>query len=158
MSQILTIAGSPCSSPKSSAILNHTQRLLRRHCVHSSAIAVRDLPPADLMYARINSLAIQQAYLAIEEAQGVIITTPVYKSANLGGHMAFLDLLPPDALKDKVVLPIGTSGCSSYLLAPDLSEVRSTHTLRNKMLDKPCNRVAIRHACNEIADRLSAFL
>jgi FMN reductase len=119
MSQIITIAGSPSGSAKSSAVLNHTQRLLRRRCVHTSAIAVRDLPPADLVYARLDSPAIQEAHLALEEAQGVIISTPVYKSAYSGVLKAFLDLLPQNALQGKVVLPIATGGASSHLLALD---------------------------------------
>jgi FMN reductase len=135
MSQIITIAGNPASTAKSSAVLNHIQRLLRRKCIHTSSISVRDLPPADLMFALRNSPAIQEAHLSLEEARGVIIATPVYKSAYSGLLKAFLDLLPYNAFQGKVVLPIATGGSGAHLagldyaLRPVLSALGARHTL-----------------------------
>src|SRR5579883_1164216 len=106
MTHVITIACSPSRSAKSSAILNYAQHLLHRRGAHTSAIVARDLPPEDLVYARLDSPAIQAANLLLDQADGVIIATPIYKASYAGVLKAFLDLLPQNALRGKSVLPI----------------------------------------------------
>jgi FMN reductase len=136
MSHIVTIAGNPSYTVQSSAILNYAQHLLRRNAVHTNAIVVRDLPPEDLIYARLDSPAIQMAHLTLDQAQGVIIATPVYKAAYSGVLKTFLDLLPQNALQGKTILPVATGGSLGHLLAldyvlkPVLSALGACHILR----------------------------
>jgi FMN reductase len=56
---------------------------------------------------------------AVAEADAIVIATPVYKASYTGILKAFLDLLPQDGLKDKLVLPLATGGSQSHLLALD---------------------------------------
>jgi FMN reductase len=136
MSHIVTIAGSPAQNAKSSAILDYIGRLLRRSGVHTNPIIVRDLPPTDLIHARLDSEAVAAANLLLDQAEGVIIATPVYKAAYSGVLKTFLDLLPQDALQGKTILPIATGGSSAHLLAldyalkPVLCALGATHILR----------------------------
>jgi FMN reductase len=97
---------------------------------------VRDLPPTDLIHARLDSEAVAAANLLLDQAEGVIIATPVYKAAYSGVLKTFLDLLPQDALQGKTILPIATGGSSAHLLAldyalkPVLCALGATHILR----------------------------
>jgi FMN reductase len=56
---------------------------------------------------------------AIEQADGIIIATPIYKASYSGLLKVFLDLLPQFALAGKAVLPIATGGSVAHLLALD---------------------------------------
>ncbi len=136
MSHITTLAGSPSRSATSAVILNYARRILKSRGVHTSAIHVRDLPAEDLLFGRTDSPDIQTAICLIEQAQAVIIATPVYKAAYSGILKTFLDLLPQNALNGKTILPIATGGSSSHLptldyaLKPVLSALGACHILR----------------------------
>ena len=136
MSQIVTIAGSPSSSAKSTAILEQIHRLLKRQCVHACNVSVRSLPPEALLYGQASHEAIQEAICKVEQADGVIIATPVYKAAYSGALKTFLDVLPQNILQDKIVLPIATGGSPAHLLAleyavkPVLSALGASHILQ----------------------------
>jgi FMN reductase len=47
------------------------------------------------------------------------VATPVYKAAYTGALKALLDILPPQALRNKTVLPIATGGSPAHLLVLD---------------------------------------
>lgn len=119
MLDVLTIAGSPSASSRSAAVLEHARQTLERHGLRTRALSVRDLPPEDLIYGRVDSPAVLEAAALLRQARGVIIATPVYKAAYSGVLKAFLDLLPQGALTRKLVLPIATGGSPAHLLAID---------------------------------------
>lgn len=98
MSQIVMLAGSPAATAKSTAILCHVRMLLKCSGWKSDAIAVRDLPADDLLHARCDSAAILTTQLLLDEAQGVIVATSIYRAAYSGLLKAYLDLLPQKAL------------------------------------------------------------
>ena len=119
MSDILTIAGSPSISSRSSALLTHVRALLESQGLQTDALHVRDVNAEDLVNANFNGATIRAALNKVQQARAVIIATPVYKAAYSGVLKAFLDLLPQDGLADKVVLPIATGASSAHLLAID---------------------------------------
>lgn len=53
------------------------------------------------------------------QASAVIIATPIYKAAYSGILKAFLDVLPQNALADKIILPLATGGSAAHTLAID---------------------------------------
>lgn len=140
MSRIVTIAGSPSATAKSSAILGLAHRVLKRNAVCSHAITVRNLPPEALIHADTKHPAIQEAVGRVLGSRGLLIATPIYKASYSGVLKTFLDLLPQDALKGKVILPLATGGSLAHLLAleyalkPVLSALGATHILRGVFL------------------------
>lgn len=140
MGKIVSIAGSPSRTAKSVHVINYIQKAFTEEGWHADSILVRDLPAEDLMYARLDSPAIQEAHALIDQATVVVVATPVYKAAYSGVLKAFLDLLPQDALKGKTVLPIATGGSHAHLLAidyalkPVLCALGATHILRGVYL------------------------
>jgi len=55
----------------------------------------------------------------VNEAQVVLVSTPIYKAAYSGLLKSFLDLLPQDGLREKTIVPLATGGSIAHLLALD---------------------------------------
>ena len=101
----------------------------------SSTIVVRELPASALMTADVQHAALRAAVDAVSQAELVIVATPIYKAAYSGLLKVFLDLLAPDALRGKTVLPLATGGSPGHLLAleyalkPVLAALGARHVL-----------------------------
>ncbi|MGG3467518.1 NADPH-dependent FMN reductase [Neobacillus pocheonensis] len=121
MSNIVIISGSPATLSRSSAISAFLESILIKEGNQVSTITVRNLPPEDLIYANFNSPAIQQAKLLVEQAEAVIIVSPVYKASYPGVLKTFLDLLPEKGLEGKIVFPVATGGTYAHLLSLEYS-------------------------------------
>src|SRR5699024_2201287 len=80
---------------------------------------LQNFAPEDLLYARFDSPALKTFTEQLQQADGLIVATPVYKAAYSGALKTLLDLLPERALQGKVVLPLATGGTVAHLLAVD---------------------------------------
>lgn len=132
---ITSISGSPSERSRSAWLTQLALTRLEGVARRSEHIAVRELPAAALLGADAQDPAIAQAVQAVAAAQLVIVGTPIYKAAYSGLLKVFLDLLPPDALRGKTVLPLATGGSTAHLLALDytlktvLSALGARHVL-----------------------------
>jgi FMN reductase len=132
---ITSISGSPSERSRSAWLTQFALTRLEGVATRSEHIAVRDLPAAALLQADAQEPAIAQAVDAVSAASLVIVGTPIYKAAYSGLIKVFLDLLPPDALRGKTVLPLATGGTAAHLLAldyalkPVLSALGARHVL-----------------------------
>ncbi len=132
---ITSISGSPSERSRSAWLTQFALTRLEGVARHSEHIALRDLPAGPLLAAQAHDPAIAQAVEAVAAAQLVIVGTPIYKAAYAGLLKVFLDLLPPDALRGKTVLPLATGGSPAHLLAldyalkPVLSALGARHVL-----------------------------
>jgi FMN reductase len=135
MVKVLAIAGSPSHPSRTYALLESATQFLQQEGFQVDLISVRDLPAEDLVFGRYDSPALAQPKALLEQADGILIATPIYKAAYTGLLKSFLDLLPPKSLLGKVVLPIATGGTIAHLLAidyalkPVLSELGARHLL-----------------------------
>lgn len=119
MGKVLTIAGSPSTTSRSSSVLEFSRIILEENGVNTSHLSVKDIPPEDLVFANFESEAVKMAQSMIEQAQAIIIGTPVYKASYTGVLKALLDLMPQYALSGKTILPIATGGTITHLLSID---------------------------------------
>lgn len=119
MSLVVTISGSPASDSRTEGLARQVGQTLGASGFEVEAVNVRDLPAEALLHARLDSPALQRAVGLIERAQGVVISTPVYKASYTGILKAFLDVLPQFGLNGKVVLPLATGGTLAHVLAID---------------------------------------
>jgi FMN reductase len=132
---ILLLAGSPSASSRSTRLLNHIGEKLAALGHQYTRIDVRDLPAQALLHADFGNPELQAALARVEQAEAVVISTPVYKAAYSGVLKAFLDLLPQFGLTEKLVLPLATGGSQSHMLAldyalrPVLSSLNPKHVL-----------------------------
>jgi FMN reductase len=119
VSDILTIAGSPSHTSRSSAVLALVRNFLYDYGLSTDALSVRDLDATELFSANANGATVRDGFARVHQARAIVIATPIYKAAYSGVLKAFLDLLPQDALADKLVFPIATGGSPAHLLAID---------------------------------------
>jgi FMN reductase len=119
MATILTVSASPSVRSKTA----RTRHLIDGHLTAAGhtvhPLDVRDLPPAALLAADTSHPAIAAAIDLFEQADGVVVATPVYKASYSGLLKTLLDLLPQRALADKVVLPLATGGSLAHVLVLD---------------------------------------
>jgi FMN reductase len=119
MSLVVTITGSPSPGSLTAQLTAEVGAAIAGHGFEVEAINVRDLPPDDLLHARLESPALQRAFGLVERARGVVVSTPIYKASYSGVLKTFLDLLPQFGLAGKVVLPLATGGTLAHVLAID---------------------------------------
>ena len=118
---VLLIAGSPSERSRTAALLEAAGQRLEARGVLVDRLRVRDLSPQALLLADFGHPSISQATGQVAEADVIIVATPVYKAAYSGVLKVFLDLLPQDGFKGKVVLPLATGGSPHHMLALDYS-------------------------------------
>jgi FMN reductase len=119
MAVIATISSSPSLSSKTDAVLSDIARQLQRAGHVVVPIVLRDLPAGPLLRGDAHDPDVARAVSALDAADAVVVTTPVYKAAYGGLLKTFLDLLPQFALRGKVVLPVATGGTSAHVLVVD---------------------------------------
>jgi FMN reductase len=119
MSSTLIITGSPSPTSRTTRLGSLVSHRLAAMNVDSSLLELRSLPAEELLHARVDAPAIAEAVASVERARGVVVATPIYKSAYSGLLKTFLDLLPQFALRDKVVLPLATGGSLAHVLSID---------------------------------------
>ncbi|MFJ5528962.1 NADPH-dependent FMN reductase [Streptomyces sp. NPDC093261] len=119
MPTILAVSGSPSPVSLTHRVLTRAAERLggRGHLV--DVLAVRTLPPAELLAADTRHPCVAAAVRRFTEADAVVLATPVYKAGYSGLLKAYLDLLPQFALEGKVVLPLATGGSLAHVLALD---------------------------------------
>lgn len=119
MAVIATISSSPSSSSRTDALLSHVVRRLEGAGHEVRPIVLRELPAEALLRADPTDPRVAAAVQDLLDADGVVVTTPVYKAAYTGVLKTFLDLLPQYALAGKAVLPLATGGTPAHVLAVD---------------------------------------
>jgi FMN reductase len=115
---IVALSGSPSDPSRSRGLLRHVLARFAEGPTRAE-IVLRELPPAALLRADAEEPAIRRACEQVAAARLVLISTPIYKASFSGLLKVFLDLLPPDALRGKTVLALGTGGSAAHLLALD---------------------------------------
>ncbi|AWM59568.1 NADPH-dependent FMN reductase [Stutzerimonas stutzeri] len=116
---VVSLAGSPSQRSRSGVLLDAAGDWLQRHGVEVVRYAVRDFEPADLIHARFDSPVVQRFAEHVEQADGLLVATPVYKASFAGALKTLLDLLPERALANKAVLPLASGGSAAHMLALD---------------------------------------
>lgn len=139
MVRILLIGGSPTHPCKAHYLLDYAKYLLEAQSqttnIKVTTLLVRDLLAEDLAFGRYASPALIYPKKMIEDADALIIASPISKAAYTGLLKSFLDLLPRGILSQKVILPLSTSNTIAHSLAleyslkPVLAELGATQIL-----------------------------
>ncbi|MBM9508225.1 NADPH-dependent FMN reductase [Actinacidiphila acididurans] len=140
MATVLSVSGSPSPTSRTARLLRHLDARLasRGHTV--TPLDARDLPAQALLSADAGHPAIVRAQALFEQADAVVVGTPVYKAAYSGLLKALLDVLPQHALAGKTVLPLATGGSTRHVLAidytlrPVLSSMGAAHIVQGWFL------------------------
>lgn len=136
MATVLSVSGSPSPTSRTGRLLRHLDARLAARGHTLVPLDVRDLPAEPLLRADVAHPEIARARALFEEADAVVVGTPVYKAAYSGLLKALLDLLPQYALAGKTVLPLATGGSTAHVLAidyalrPVLSAMGASHIVQ----------------------------
>ena len=99
--------------------VNAIQQYIQENLEEVEAIEVFALPAEDLISANFASEAIRKANAKVEQADVVVVLTPVYKAAYSEILKTYLDLIPQKGFEEKHIIPIAVGGTPHHLLAID---------------------------------------
>lgn len=119
MPTVLLIAASPSPRSRSAALLAAAAERLQQLGLSTRWLHLNELPAQALLFADSRNAQLQAAVAAVQEAQVVVLATPIYKASFSGLLKVFLDLLPQQALRGKLVWPLASAGSPAHLLALD---------------------------------------
>ncbi|MFC4559053.1 NADPH-dependent FMN reductase [Virgibacillus kekensis] len=134
MVKIVILSGSPSEISRSDCVLKYLGRVLQEEHFFVTHFSVRDVPQDDLFLGKFDSPVIKRIAEHIQDADGVIVGSPVYKAAYSGVLKALIDLLPQDVLQNTPVLPLMTGGSPSHLLALEYALKPLLATLKGQNL------------------------
>lgn len=163
MSNVVIINGSNASTSRLTAIQQYIEKTIE----NVKVIEVFQLPAQDLISANYLSDAIKEANELVEQADTVVVITPVYKAAYSGILKTYLDLIPQKGLEHKTVLPIAVGGSIGHLLSleyalkPVLSVLGATEILNSVyIVDQQIERLENGHfnIQDEAVERLNQEL
>jgi FMN reductase len=136
MATIVVLSGSPSSISRTAALTRHLAALLDERGHDARVVDIRaDLPAEALIGADTGDPAIAGVVAAIQQADGILVASAVYKAAYTGVLKLVLDLLPHLAFAGKVVLPLLTGAgevhtlALDYALRPVLAALGSYHVV-----------------------------
>lgn len=161
---VVSVGGSPSARSRSGVLLERSRQWLQDRGVEVVTFQVREFPAEDLLHARFDSPQVRHFQDLVAQADGLVVSTPVYKASFAGALKTLLDLLPERALEHKVVLPIATGGSIAHMLAVDyalkpvLSALKAQETLQGIFADD--SQIAYGEGNNpaQLADALQARL
>jgi FMN reductase len=150
MAHVLAVSGSPMEVSRSAVLLGHVSGILSGHGHTVDTLRVRDLPAQALLHAQFDDPRIRDSLARLEDADALVVATPVYKAAFSGLLKAWLDLVPQYGLRGKVVLPLATGGSIAHALAldyalrPVLTSMQARHVVNgflvlDRFIESPTN-------------------
>jgi FMN reductase len=108
-SEVLFISGSPQPSSRSTRVAQAVAEKLDTADIRVRRFGLSDFESSDLLYTRSESRAARHYLDAVAGASAVVFSSPVYKATFSGGLKLLIDLIPPDALRNKTVLAVASS-------------------------------------------------
>ena len=119
MAAIVVLSGSPSTTSRTAELSERLARRLEEWGHHTTLVRVRELPAEALIGADASHPEIAEVITKIEQADGLVVASPIYKAAYTGVLKSLLDLLPHMAFAGKVVLPLLTGAGQVHSLALD---------------------------------------
>jgi FMN reductase len=142
------INGSNKKSSRLTGIHEYVENYLTKGNIQTNSIYVHELPAQDLILINFASEEIQKANKLVEEADIVVILTPIFKASYTGILKTYLDLIPQNGLENKTVIPIAIGGSFGHLLSieyalkPVISVLGATEILKSVfVLDQQVERL-----------------
>lgn len=117
MTKVTLIVGANSLSSRLNGLVAYAQQVLFEYKIQTQVIQVHMLPAEALMTADYTDKTIQAVNQQVLNSDGVLVFTPIFQGSYSGILKAYLDVLPPKALQDKVVYGLGLGGSKHHLLA-----------------------------------------
>lgn len=112
---LVSIAGSPSAQSRSARLLGALGQRLQNAGVTVHAHSIDSFDPDAVLHARVDSPSLARFTEHVGDAQGLLLSSPVYKASYAGALKAVVDLIPYDALVGKVGFAIATARSRAHL-------------------------------------------
>jgi FMN reductase len=112
------ISGSPSATSRSRLLVERALDRMATGGVRTHLLDLGDLP-AEALFGRTQHEDVAQALAELADSQILVVGTPIYRATYTGLLKVFFDLLPAEALRGTVTLPIATGGGPAHLLMID---------------------------------------
>lgn len=112
------ISGSPSSTSRSRLLVRRALDQLEAAGIPTTLIDLGDLP-ADALLGRTEDETVKQALADLTAARIHVAGTPIYRATYTGLLKVFYDLLPAEALRGTVTIPIATGSGPAHSLMVD---------------------------------------
>ena len=122
MTTVLAVSASPSTHSKTAALCETVLARLRGTVpgvARTDHLLLRTVDGSALLAGRATTPSLADALQRFQQADGIVLATPIFKASYSGLLKAYLDLLPQFALAGKVVLPLATGGSLAHVLALD---------------------------------------
>ena len=120
-SKLLFISASAGKVSRCEMLVDVISTMLGGHYTQMGHVRVRELPAGALLSSQIGDVEIARALQLVEDAQAIVIVTPVYKGSYSGLLKAFLDILPQYGMRGKYILPFAVGGSLAHMQMLDYS-------------------------------------
>lgn len=117
MASVAIIAGGNKLKSRLTGVVNYAEQYLTQVGIDTEVIHVHQLDAQALITADFSNEIINETHRTVENADGIIIISPVFKAAYSGIVKTYLDLLPRGAFTGKTVLPLALGGTFAHVLA-----------------------------------------
>ncbi|REE07499.1 SsuE family FMN reductase [Paraburkholderia sp. BL27I4N3] len=116
---VVAVSASPSSSSKTAFLVDHVLDHIASPSLCVRHDRLRDISPQTLLTGDLSDVVLADIVQAIDQADGIIIATPIFKASFTGLLKVFLDVLPQFGLAGKAVLCLGTGGSPAHVLSLD---------------------------------------
>jgi FMN reductase len=117
LAKVAIIAGGNKVKSRLTGVIDYAEKYLDDEGIDTDIIHVHQLDAEALITADFSDESINQTHKIIEDADGIIIVSSVFKAAYSGIVKTYLDLLPRGAFTGKTVLPLALGGTFAHVLA-----------------------------------------
>lgn len=139
---VVGMTGSPSTTSKTARLCRHILSLLEERGCRTHLIELSTIDPAALLRGNMSDPGLRSYIGKVEECDGLLITTPIFKASFSGLLKASLDILPQFGLAGKVVMPIGVGGSVAHALAldyglrPVLQSMAARHVVQSYLVQE----------------------
>ena len=113
--RLVFISGSPSSSSRSHRLLDALARRVESATIATRLYSIREFNPAALLGGDTNDANVRRLIQDATESDCIVVATPVYKGTFAGTLKVLLDVIPPDALRNKLGIVIATARIPGHL-------------------------------------------
>lgn len=113
--RLILISGSPSAASRSHRVLDALAARLEASHTATRLYSLRDFEPGPLLHGDTTNSTIHRFIEQVTTSDGIVVATPVYKGTFAGALKVLLDVIPPDALLNKVALGIATARIAGHL-------------------------------------------
>jgi FMN reductase len=111
---IVFLAASPSPTSRSMFVANQVAASAERAGVQPVFFSVRDFDASDVFAGRASAPSVARFLDAVGQAEGLVLSTPVYKATYSGALKAVVDLLAADALVGRKALGVATTKLAAH--------------------------------------------